>query len=153
LEASKTAGGRQQIPDRRRDALVSPAQRRIFSMRSLALACALTTILSGVPVLAGNYDADNSGKNARDRGDQTLTPTDQGGSEADRQVTAKIRKAVVNDDVLSTNAHNVKIITKDGVVTLRGPVKSASEKATVAARAQKIAGVKRVHNQLEIEKK
>jgi hyperosmotically inducible protein len=122
-------------------------------MRSLALACALTTILSGVPALAGNYDADNSGINARDRGDQTLTPMNQGGSEADRQVTAKIRKAVVNDDVLSINAHNVKIITKDGVVTLRGPVKSASEKATVAAKAQKIAGVKRVHNQLEIEKK
>jgi len=122
-------------------------------MRSLVLACALTTILSGAPALAGDYDADNSGKNARDRGDQTLTPTDQGGSEADRQVTANIRKAVVNDDALSTNAHNVKIITKDGVVTLRGPVKSASEKATVAAKAHKIAGVKRVDNQLEIEKK
>ena len=122
-------------------------------MRSLVLACALTTILSGVPALAGDYDADNSGKNARDRGDHTLTPTDQGGSEADRHVTANIRKAVVNDDALSTNAHNVKIITKDGVVTLRGPVKSASEKATVAAKAQKVAGVKRVDNQLEIEKK
>ena len=50
------------------------------------------------------------------------------------------------------NAHNVKIITRDGVVTLRGPVENASEKTSVAAKAQKVAGVKRVDNQLEIEK-
>ena len=81
-----------------------------------------------------------------------MTPTDQGGSAADRELTANIRKAIVDDDTLSMNAHNVKIITKDGVVTLRGPVKNASEKTSVAAKAQKIAGVKRVDNQLEIEK-
>ena len=54
------------------------------------------------------------------------------------------------DKSLSTNAHNVKIITTDGVVTLRGPVKSAAEKATIAAKAQQVAGVSRVDNQLEI---
>ena len=50
------------------------------------------------------------------------------------------------------NAHNVKIVTKGGVVTLRGPVENASEKASVAAKAKKVAGVKRVDNQIEIEK-
>ena len=122
-------------------------------MRSLVLVCTLATMLSAAPVIAGEYDADNSGKNARDRGDETITPADQGGSAADREVTANVRKAIVEDDALSMNAHNVKIITQNGVVTLRGPVKSASEKSSVAAKAQKVAGVKRVDNKLEIEKK
>jgi osmotically-inducible protein OsmY len=122
-------------------------------MRSLVLVWTLATVLAVAPVIAGEYDADNSAKNARDRGDQTVTPADQGGSAADREVTANVRKAIVADDALSMNAHNVKVITKDGVVTLRGPVKNASEKTSVAAKAQKIAGVKRVDNQLEIEKK
>ena len=54
------------------------------------------------------------------------------------------------DKSLSTNAHNVKIITANGVVTLRGPVKSAAEKANIGAKAQQAAGVRRVDNQLEI---
>jgi osmotically-inducible protein OsmY len=96
-------------------------------------------------------DADNSAKNARDRGDDTLTPTDQGGSAADRELTARIRQAIVKDDELSIQAQNVKIITVDGSVTLRGPVKNASEKAAVAAKAQQIAGANRVDDQLEID--
>jgi hyperosmotically inducible periplasmic protein len=114
-------------------------------------ACALMGILGAVPVLAGDYEADNTGKNVRDRDDKALTATDQGGSAADRDLTAAIRRAIVADDSLSTNAHNVKIVTVDGVVTLRGPVKSASEKAAVVARAEKAQGVKRVDNQLEVE--
>ena len=121
-------------------------------MRSLILACALTAMLSSAPAIAGEYAADNSGKNVRDREDQTLTPGDQGESAADREVTANVRKAIVEVEALSMNAHNVKVITKNGVVTLRGPVKSTSEKASVVAKAQKVAGVKRVDNQLEIEK-
>ena len=127
-------------------------------MRTLVLAmlaCSLTVVLGGAPTgaSAAEHDADNTGKNVRDRDDQSLTPTDQGGSQADRDVTAKVRKAVVEDDSLSTNAHNVKIITVDGVVTLRGPVKSAGEKASIAAKAKRVAGVKRVDDQLEIETK
>lgn len=122
-------------------------------MRSLVLVWTLASLVAAAPAIAGEYDADNSAKNARDRGDETITPTDQGGSAADREVTANIRKAIVDDDALSMNAHNVKIVTKDGVVTLRGPVKNASEKTSVAAKAQRISGVKRVDNQLEIEKK
>ena len=121
-------------------------------MRSIALFCMLASVLTAAPIFAGEYDADNTGKNARDRDDQTLTPGDQGQSAADREVTANVRKAIVADDALSMNAHNVKIITRNGVVTLRGPVKSASERSTVAAKAQKVAGVKSVDNKLEIEK-
>jgi len=97
-------------------------------------------------------DADNTDRNDRDRGGDTLTPLDQGKSEADRTITQQIRKAVVDNDSLSTNAHNVKIITVDGTVTLRGPVKTAEEKAMVEAVAQKTSGVKTVDNQLEVER-
>ena len=98
------------------------------------------------------HDADNTARNARDANGTTLTPMDQGESEADRTITQQIRKAVVDHDQLSTNAKNVKIITNDGVVTLRGPVKSEQEKSTIASVAQKTNGVKRVDNQLEIER-
>ena len=97
-------------------------------------------------------DADNTGRNVRDRDDTAKTPTDQGSSESDRNITAHIRKEIVDNDGLSTNAHNVKIITTDGIVTLRGPVKSVQEKAWVAAAAHRAPGVKRVDNQLEIER-
>ena len=122
-------------------------------MRTVLLACALAGIVAAVPVRAEQHmDADNTGKNVRDRGD-TVTPTDQGGSAADRELTAAIRKAIVDDDSLSTNAHNVKIVSVGGVVTLRGPVKSPAEKAAVAAKAERTQGVKRVDNQLEVEAK
>jgi len=98
-------------------------------------------------------DADNTGRNVRDRDGTTRTPTDQGSSESDLNITSHIRKAIVANDALSTNAHNVKIITTDGVVTLRGPVKSAEEKATVGVEAERAPGVKRVDNLLEIERK
>jgi len=120
----------------------------------LVLACTLAGMVAVSPVVAGQQvDADNTGKNVRDRSGHTLTPTDQGGSAADRALTANIRKAIVDDDNLSTNAQNVKIVTRDGAVTLRGPVKSEDEKRAVAAKAQQIAGVKRVDNQLEIERR
>lgn len=110
------------------------------------------------PVIAADehhdkaVDADNTGRNARDSDGNTLTPMDQGESEADRTITQQIRKAVVDHDTLSTNAKNVKIITQNGVVTLRGPVKSPEEKAAIASVAQKTGGVKRVDNQIEIER-
>jgi len=96
-------------------------------------------------------DADNSARNDRDRSGATITPEDQSGTEADREITANIRKAVVDDGSLSTDAHNVKIVTQNGVVTLRGPVESAQEKNTVVAAAEMTPGVKRVDDQLEVK--
>jgi hyperosmotically inducible periplasmic protein len=98
----------------------------------------------------GAVEPDNSGRNARDRDNQTKTAGDQSESEADRTITQNIRDAITADDTLSTNGKNVKIITVDGSVTLRGPVKSDKEKADIEAKAKKIAGVKNVDNQLEI---
>jgi hyperosmotically inducible periplasmic protein len=120
-------------------------------MTRMILTCFVAVLFAVTPALADHHEADNTGKNVRDRADETLTPTDQGGSEADRDLTAKIRQAIVDDDALSVQAQNVKIITVDGAVTLRGPVKTAAEKSAIDAKAKKIAGANRVHNQLEID--
>lgn len=100
---------------------------------------------------ASRTAADNTARNVRDKDANRPTPVDQGGSEADRTITQHVRKTVVDNDALSTNAHNVKIITQDGVVTLRGPVNTASEKATVVAAARGTPGVTRVDDQLEVK--
>ena len=69
---------------------------------------------------------------------------------ADRAVAQKIRKAIHEDKTLSTYAHNIKIITQDGKVTLRGPVRSEDEKSNLQAKAAEVAGQDNVTNQLEI---
>lgn len=96
---------------------------------------------------------DNTGRNVRDRGGATLTPGDQSESEADRTLTQQIRQAVVADDSLSMMAKNIKIITIAGVVTLRGPVQSPREKEKIEAKAQQIAGIDRIDNQLEVKER
>ena len=127
-----------------------------FVMVALAVSLALPALASATdPEAAAEAQqkpADNSAKNVRDRDGETLTPADQAkGSDADVKLTQEIRKAVVADDSLSMSAHNVKIITLGGVVTLRGPVASQAEKTKVAAIAAKHAGgTKNVTDQLEV---
>jgi hyperosmotically inducible periplasmic protein len=101
-------------------------------------------------VAHGTTDAENTKINDRDR-HGAATPTDQGGGN-DRDITAAIRRAVVGDKALSFNAKNVKIITEGGKVTLRGPVKSEEEKASIEAKAKSTPGVSVVDNQLEVKK-
>ena len=93
---------------------------------------------------------DNTARNAADKDEGAKTAQDQPENEQDRQITAEVRKAVTSDDSLSTEAKNVKIITSDGTVTLRGPVKSEKEKSDIEAKAKQVAGVKKVDNQLEV---
>ena len=99
---------------------------------------------------AQNYPADNTGKNVRDRDGSTLTAGDQPGNERDLAITQEVRKQLIADKGLSLNGHNVKVIAVNGVVTLRGPVDSAQEKAAIAEKARLVAGVTRVENQLEV---
>jgi len=103
--------------------------------------------------MASAVPADNTGKNERDRDPNKLTPMDQKENETDLTITQKVRQEVVGRDALSMTAKNVKIITVDGVVTLRGPVNSDGEKREVASIAQRVMGVKRVDNQLEVASK
>lgn len=95
-------------------------------------------------------DRDNSGVNKRDRDTNAKTPIDQNENKVDIGITASIRKSVV-DTKMSTNAQNVKIITQDGNVTLRGPVKTEEEKTRIEEIARNVAGVKAVDSQLEVE--
>jgi hyperosmotically inducible periplasmic protein len=95
-------------------------------------------------------DADNTAQNVRDRKDRTLTPLDQGKSKADVDTTARIRKEITAGKDLSVNARNVKIITNNGRVTLRGPVSSEEEKRLIGEIAVRIASADNVDNQLEV---
>jgi hyperosmotically inducible protein len=89
--------------------------------------------------------------NTKQNKDQTNPTADQQKmNPADRTITQKIRKAIHEDTTLSTYAHNVKIITQDGKVTLRGPVRSGDEKNNIEAKAVAVAGQGNVTNQLEI---
>jgi len=89
--------------------------------------------------------------NTKQNKDKTAPTADQQSmSPADQAITQKIRKSIHDDDTLSTYAHNVKIITQNGKVTLRGPVKSEDEKANILAKAVAIAGADNVTNELEV---
>jgi osmotically-inducible protein OsmY len=99
---------------------------------------------------ANSTAPDNTGRNERDRSADAKTSGDQAENEADRTITQNVRQALTSDDSLSTNAQNVKVITQDGTVTLRGPVKDEKEKRDIEAKAKQVAGVKRVENQLEV---
>jgi osmotically-inducible protein OsmY len=94
--------------------------------------------------------ADNSAQNARDRDGEQMMPTDQSNKPEDVDLTRRIRQAVERDSNLSMEAKNIKIITVDGVVWLRGPVKNADEKVEIARAAREIAGARNVRDQLEV---
>ena len=93
----------------------------------------------------------NSEVNVRDREIGAKTPLDQNENSTDLNITADIRKRIVATE-MSINAHNVKVITQDGRVTLRGPVNSAEEKQSVEAIAIAVAGTDRVDSHLEVAK-
>ena len=93
---------------------------------------------------------DNTKVNTRDRAKGAVTADQQKENPADRTATQKIRKALVADKGLSTYAHNVKIVTRDGQVTLKGPVRSDAEKQTVEAKAVEVVGAGHVVNQLSV---
>ena len=98
-----------------------------------------------------NMVPDNTDVNVRDRRGETLTPGDQSESVVDRSLPQRIRQAIMADESLSTTAKNVKIMMINGLVTLRGPVRSLQEKGSIEATAQRIAGTNNVDNQLEIK--
>lgn len=99
---------------------------------------------------ASQVPADNTKVNERDRNATEPTADQQKENTSDRELTRQIRRAVVKDNSLSTNAHNVKIITQNGAVTLKGPVKSEEEKQAIEAKATQIAGAGKVTNELQV---
>ena len=127
-------------------------------MRRLTVAALAALLAMPLAASAAEHDAvhgqpaDNTEKNVRDRDGGTLVPTDQAkGSDADVTLTREIRKAIIADDNLSTNAHNIKIVTLNGLATLRGPVDSAAERTRVGQLAAKAAGgPDKIKNELEV---
>jgi osmotically-inducible protein OsmY len=97
------------------------------------------TLLFGVLLAASGQNAaaqaDNTKTNKRDQQSGAKTADQQKMNTSDQEVTRNIRRAIIADKSLSTYAHNIKIITQDGMVTLKGPVKSDSERKTVMAKA------------------
>jgi osmotically-inducible protein OsmY len=109
-----------------------------------------TTVTANRPTTTEPVDRANTGVNVRYRGTTAKTPIDQNENKADIKITADIRKQVV-DTKMSSDAHNVKIITQDGKVTLRGPVKTEAEKQQIEEIALAVAGANKVDSQLEVK--
>jgi hyperosmotically inducible protein len=94
--------------------------------------------------------ADNTKINQRDRNKAEPTADQQKENRSDRELTRDIRRALVKDKSLSTYAHNVKIISENGMVTLKGPVRSEEEKQAVEAKAVEVAGQGKVTNEIHV---
>jgi hyperosmotically inducible protein len=117
----------------------------MFLLSSLGLLCAQQDNSN-----ASQVPADNTKMNQRDRNQNEPTADQQKENTNDRQLTAQIRRAIVKDKSLSTTAHNVKIISQNGAVTLKGPVKSEEEKQAIESKATEIAGSGKVNNELQV---
>jgi hyperosmotically inducible periplasmic protein len=117
------------------------------------LTCLSTLTLAGLAADDKNVNPDNTGKNERDRSGETQTSGDQSNSSADLKTTQAIRQALMKDSDLSATAKNIKVITANGHVTLRGPVKTAQEKAKIGQLAKSAAGGAQIEDQLEITNK
>ncbi len=120
-------------------------------MKQLTLSLLCVSVFTLAAIAQDTPAADNTKKNQRDRSGETKTSGDQSNSSQDVKITAAIRRAVVRDHSLSMTAKNVKIITANGMVTLRGPVKSDAEKAKIVELAQSAAGNAKINNQLEVK--
>lgn len=110
----------------------------------------LSAVGCGKQSTVHSKDADNTARNSADRQDHSVTPLDQEENEADLARTTEIRKRIL-DSSFSTNAQNVKVVTINGRVTLRGPVKSQSEKDAIEQIARDVAGAGNVDCQIEVE--
>jgi hyperosmotically inducible protein len=111
----------------------------------------LAAILAGglaVQIAPAQTQPDNTQAN---KNDTAVTADTQKNNQGDRYLTQQIRKAVIADKTLSTYGHNVKIISQEGTVTLKGPVKSEDERKNIVAKAEQIAGAGKVTDQLSVK--
>jgi hyperosmotically inducible protein len=117
---------------------------------------ALILALSGAPLSTHAQDQssppsstapDNSARNKA----HANTADNQKESASDREITRKIRRSITSEKSLSTYAHNVKIITQDGQVTLKGPVRDDNEKQMIASKAAEVVGAEKVNDQLTVK--
>lgn len=123
--------------------------------RSLAIGALFAASLMA-PFLASAQDQSSSQTttapdNSAQNKSGNYTADQQSGRKSDMAITRQIRKSIIADKSLSTYAHNVKIITRHGMVTLKGPVRSEEEKQAIASKAEAVAGADKVSNQLTVD--
>jgi hyperosmotically inducible periplasmic protein len=120
-------------------------------LRTVAIAVGVAALsFGGTPMLTQArclQQPDNTGANKQ----QATTADQQKETAEDRELAQKIRKSIVGDKSLSTYGHNVKVIVRNGVVTLKGPVKSEDEKNNIGAKAADVAGADKVQNELTVK--
>jgi osmotically-inducible protein OsmY len=124
-----------------------------LSLSAVILACVAGPAAAADTAQSKSVKAENTKVNKKIHQQQGLTADQQGQSEADRKITQQIRKALMKNKSLSQYARNVKIITVDANVTLKGPVRSEKEKLAVEKTAGKIAGTDRVISELQVAAK
>jgi hyperosmotically inducible periplasmic protein len=121
------------------------------------LALGLLLFSGGLPSPAQTPDnkdkSDNTKANKRDRSPDEATADQQKMNAEDTALVGKIRKSIIADKSLSTYAHNIKIISQNGIVTLKGPVRSDAEVKTIVSKATEAAGGgDKVVNQITVER-
>jgi hyperosmotically inducible protein len=120
-------------------------------VRGLLTLLATSVLCAGVVLAQDSTGQNNSAPdNTKANRARSQTADQQKEKASDRVMTQQIRKSIMSDKSLSTYAHNVKVITQDGHVTLTGPVRSDEEKSAVEAKAAELAGAANVTNQLEV---
>jgi hyperosmotically inducible periplasmic protein len=120
---------------------------RLFGLLTLCLFASSLPSLAAKPQSSSQTAPDNSDQNKNQHG----TADNQSNATSDRQLTARIRKALISDKSLSTYAHNIKIITVNGSVTLKGPVKSEDEKQKVITDATSVVSADKITSQLTVK--
>ena len=125
-------------------------------MKLLPRMAAQTLVLAGLSGLwttgtfAQQPAPDNTKMNQADRSNDQPTADQQKDNPSDRELTQHVRQAIMEDKSLSTYAHNVKIISQNGIVTLKGPVRSDDERRAIEAKANEVAGKDKVVNELTV---
>ncbi len=124
-----------------------------LTSRMLLSACLLTGAWAVAQDSSQQPAPDNTKVNQRDRDSSQPTADRQKDKRSDREITQQIRQAVMKDSSLSSSsyAHNVKIVSQNGMVTLKGPVRSEEDKQSIAAKAAEVVGADKVTNQLEVK--
>jgi hypothetical protein len=122
---------------------------RVYNSASVPLAIWLS-LLAPIAAFAQQPAPDNTKINTRDRAPSQPTADRQSNAQSDVAITRDIRRAITGDKDLSTSAHNIKIVTRQGQVTLKGPVRSAAEKEAIEAKATAVAGAGHVNSQVSV---
>jgi osmotically-inducible protein OsmY len=122
-------------------------QRRRFTQR---VTFSIVAAAMAISAPAAQVKPDNSATNKGDRTAGAVTADQQKNNTSDVEMSRQIRRSIIADKALSTYAHNIKIVTQQGKVTLRGPVRTEGEKATVEAKAAAVAGAANITSEVTV---